>query len=248
MTRSSRPRRVPELLVGLLAVAVAVVVTAFVVAGAIKAVKVRRDTIAVTGSARYPITSNLATWRIGASSVAVDPAAAARELARESGVVRHFLAAGGLSAGDVGVPPIQTSVVSVPVPGHPKQRRVAYRLTQSFTVSSSKVSTVEKVAAGVGALYEQGVPVSVSGIHYVSTRLSQARRKALERATADAKKRADTIVKGIGGNLGGIRKASLGVYQIVPRNSTAISDYGINDTSARDKDVIAVVTLTFGVA
>jgi len=33
----------------------------------------------------------------------------------------------------------------------------------------------------------------------------------------------------------------------VPRNSTAISDYGINDTSTKAKDVIAVVSVTFGV-
>jgi hypothetical protein len=38
------------------------------------------------------------------------------------------------------------------------------------------------------------------------------------------------------------------VYQIVPRNSTAVADIGINDTTTREKDVIAVVTVTFAVS
>jgi hypothetical protein len=45
-----------------------------------------------------------------------------------------------------------------------------------------------------------------------------------------------------------VRSANVGVYQIVPRNSTEISDYGVNDTTAREKDVISVVTVTFAVS
>jgi hypothetical protein len=44
-----------------------------------------------------------------------------------------------------------------------------------------------------------------------------------------------------------MRASSLGVYQIVPRDSTEVSDYGISDTSSREKDVTAVVSATFAV-
>ena len=44
-----------------------------------------------------------------------------------------------------------------------------------------------------------------------------------------------------------MRSSSLGVYQITPRNSTDVSDYGVNDTSSRLKDVTAVVSATFAV-
>jgi uncharacterized protein len=39
----------------------------------------------------------------------------------------------------------------------------------------------------------------------------------------------------------------LGVFQIKPRNSTDVSGEGILDTSTRDKDVTAVVSVTFAV-
>jgi uncharacterized protein len=42
-----------------------------------------------------------------------------------------------------------------------------------------------------------------------------------------------------------VRNARMGVFQITPRNSTEVSDYGINDTSSLDKDITAVVRLTF---
>jgi hypothetical protein len=44
-----------------------------------------------------------------------------------------------------------------------------------------------------------------------------------------------------------MRASSLGVYQITPRNSTDVSNEGINDTSSRAKDVTAVVSVTFAV-
>jgi hypothetical protein len=37
----------------------------------------------------------------------------------------------------------------------------------------------------------------------------------------------------------------MGVFQITPRFSTEISDYGVNDVSSIDKDVTAVVRATF---
>jgi hypothetical protein len=37
----------------------------------------------------------------------------------------------------------------------------------------------------------------------------------------------------------------VGVFQITPRFSTEVADYGINDTSSRDKDITAVVRVTF---
>jgi len=37
----------------------------------------------------------------------------------------------------------------------------------------------------------------------------------------------------------------MGVFQITPRYSTMVDDYGINDTSSRLKDVTAVVGAEF---
>jgi hypothetical protein len=118
---------------------------------------------------------------------------------------------------------------------------------QRFRVSSSQIDKVEQVAASTTDLLARGVPISTSDLSYLSTNLTEARYRALTKAIGDAHRRAERIVKGIGGDLGSVKSAELGVYQVVPRNSTEISDYGINDTSSREKDVYAVVTVTFRV-
>ena len=123
-----------------------------------------------------------------------------------------------------------------------------YRITQRFEVTTRDIDRLERLAGNVSELLAEGLRVSIGSISYVSTTLTEARIEALQAATANARNRAETIVEGLGGDLGAVRSAQLGVYQIVPRNSTEIADYGINDTTTREKDVISVVTVTFAVS
>lgn len=239
-------RRLPELLIGLVALSIAAVITGSVVAGAIRDVKKRRDTITVTGSAREPIRADLAMWRISVRAQKADPAAAARQLRQEVARVRAFLGDGGIPESALREPPLTTAEVFRRVA--PKRFVTEYRLTQRFEVTMRDVDRLEGVAASVNDVLAQGIPVSVGGIAYVSTQLTEARIKALQAATANARDRAEKLVEGLGGDLGPVRSASLGVFQIVPRNSTVIADYGINDTTSREKDVVSVVTVTFAVS
>jgi hypothetical protein len=234
--------RLPQLLLGLVSLAIAIVVAGVVVGGAVRAVKASRDTISVTGSAKQPISADLVQWGLRVNATDPDPGAASRAVAAQARKVHDFLFGGGLSAREVTAEPLATEEVSVRRGG---RRVTAYRLTQRFDVSSRRIDAVEALGARLSALLEQGVPVAADPLAYVSTRLRNARLQALAKATANAKERAATIVQGIGGRLGGARRARLGVYQVTPRNSTDVSDYGINDTSSREKDVTAVVTVTF---
>jgi uncharacterized protein len=232
----------PELLLGLVALALAILVGAFAVSSAVKAVKRSRDTITVTGSAKEPITANLVTWNLSVNARDADPATASRQLRAQADKVRAFLTDGGIDEASINEPPVSTEE-SPQKRG--SERVTVYRLTQTFQITSKEIDTVEAAAGKVSSLFEQGVAVSADSLQYVSTQLKQARVDALRAATADAQRRAKTLVEGLDGHLGSARKADVGVFQITPRNSTEVSDYGINDTSSRQKDVTAVVTVTF---
>jgi hypothetical protein len=239
---SRRVEGLPQLLIGLIALAIAILVGSIVVAGAVKAAKRSRDTITVTGSAKRPITADLVTWHLSVDSADTDPAVASRVLRINSDKVRRFLGEAGLEAKE---PPVATEQTTE------KQRGVqvtVYTLTQEFDVTTKEIDKAEAAAAKVSTLFEQGVAVSADPLEYISTQLGQARIEALKQATADAKRRAQTLVEGLGGHLGAARRADVGVFQITPRNSTDVSDYGINDTSSREKDVTAVVTITFALS
>ncbi|HEX6699243.1 MAG TPA: SIMPL domain-containing protein, partial [Gaiellaceae bacterium] len=194
---------------------------------------------------RKPITANLVRWSLTVHETAPDAARGARLLRSDIVDVQAFLRRAGVPAEAI-TPAVVTSEPLVTLlPGH--RRLVRFRVSQRLDVRTREIDAVEPVARRIGELLEQGIDVSAGPLRYLSTELTQAKLDALPAATADARRRAEIIVKGLGGKLGGMRSSSLGVYQVTPRDSTDVSDYGINDTTSRQKDVIAVVRATFAV-
>lgn len=245
MSPPNRRPDIPELFLGLLAISVAVVLVAHNIGGAIRSARHSRDTIQVTGSAKKPISANLVRWTLTVTSEAPAAPPAVRHLLRESAVVSVFLRKGRVPHNAIS----SSVVTSQKVVEHISKTRTRtyYRATQELVVSTTEIDAVESVSSGIGGLIANGIDVSANPLAYLSTELTQAKLDALEAATQDARKRAEILVKGLGGKLGQMRASSLGVYQVTPRNSTDVSDYGISDTSSREKDVNAVVSATFAV-
>lgn len=232
-----------------LALAVALPLSASIAIGGVKDIKQARDTVVVTGSARYPIAANLATWTLRASAQGRTPSAAIKALRGKVAQIDAFLARGGLPASSINEPPIQVTQVTLTVPTglkKPAFRHVrAWHVSQTFAIQTTQIDSLVHVASQVGDLLATGTDVSVSPISYLSTKLTTAKFAALRLAVADARKRASTIAEGLGAHLGPVQKTALGVYQITPRNSTQVSGSGIDDTTSQLKDVEAVVTVTF---
>jgi hypothetical protein len=236
---------VPELFLGLLAIGIAFVLVAHIVAGTVRDVRPTRDTLSVTASARVPISANLVRWSLTVATEAATTAPAARKLRRQSAVVRDFLLSAGVPARAIKPSVVASQEVVIRLPHN--RRRVRYRVSQGLEVTTKQIEVVEAAATRMGSLLEQGVDLQAAPLAYLSTELARAKLTALERATGEARRRAEILAHGLGGKLGRMRSSSQGVYQVTPRDSTDVSDYGINDTSSRDKDVNAVVSATFAV-
>lgn len=63
----------------------------------------------------------------------------------------------------------------------------------------------------------------------------------------DAKMRAERIAASTGDPIGNARSAKMGVMQITAVDSTEVSDAGIYDASSVEKDMTAVVNISFAV-
>jgi uncharacterized protein len=237
-------RRIPELFLGLLAVGVALVLVARILGGTVRDVRTH-DTLSVTASARVPITADLVKWTLTVSEEDARTAPAARRLRRETSLVRKFLLAAGIPADAITPSVVSSSQIVVRLPR--RRRALRYSVSQQLEVRTKQIDVVEAAAIRVGSLLEQGIAVEAQPLAYLSTELDRAKLTALGRATAEARRRAEVLADGLGGKLGRMRSSSQGVYQVTPRDSTDVSDYGINDTSSRDKDVNAVVSATFAV-
>jgi hypothetical protein len=223
---------------GLALLAIAFVIGSFAIGHGIRD-KNRNDVISVTGSAKQRIESDYVVWDISVSSQQTSADAAARELAGWTGKVRTFLGGAGIKDEEVSVQPIATETSSR------KGRVISFRLTRSFEIRSPRVRDVTDVADRSSQLLAQGIPLRADPPQYVYTRLPRLRPRLLAAATKDARDRARVIVDATGSHLGKLRRVSVGVFQITSPNSTEVEDYGVYDTSTLEKDVTAVVNVTF---
>jgi hypothetical protein len=231
------------LLVGLTLLALAIALGSTFIADGIRD-RNRNDVITVTGSAKKRITSDYVVWDLSVTSRNQSAGAAAKQLSGWTARVQAFLRDEGIEAGELQLQPVSTEA-----PGEVTQGQVPeYRLTRSFEIRSSRVASIGTVAEDTSKLLTEGVPLEVQPPQYVFTKLGAVRPGLLAAATKDAQQRARVLVAASGAHLGGIRGVNVGVFQVTSPNSTEVSDYGVYDTSTVQKDVTAVVNVTFALS
>jgi uncharacterized protein len=122
---------------------------------------------------------------------------------------------------------------------------IAYRLNQRVEISSGDVDKISQISREATELMNDGVEFQSFPPQYFYTKIADLKVSMLAGATKDAKNRAEQIAQNTGSNIGALKSAKMGVFQITPLYSTEVADYGINDTSSLEKEITAVVTCTF---
>jgi hypothetical protein len=243
-------KRFPQLFWGLVAIATGLTLMGLLASGAVRAVKRASDTITVTGSARRTVRSDYVEW---SGSWTVDNPSMQKgyeELARYTQRVREYLKARHIP---------DSAVTFAGVNAHPMMRSKrtsggeyseefsGYQLLQRFDVHSTQVDSIAAIARDITQLISEGVPVNSEMPQFYYNAIGAMRMEMLAEATKDAKVRAEQIVTAAGGRVRSLRSARQGVFQVTAPNSREVRDYGIYDTQTIEKDVTAVVSVTFSV-
>jgi len=232
--------------VGLIAVAAGLVISAVLIAGAVRDVGRKTDVIEVTGSARRPIVADLGIWKGTVTVQSPTVAGSYSEVAGYGTRVRAWLKLRGLPDSVITLAPVETNrMMTINADGQQTGQVAGYKVSQSVEVRLFDPQAIETLARDAGALAGEGIPIEATTPQYVYTRLAELRIQMMGEATRDARARADVISKAAGANVGSVRSASTGVVQITPRYSTDVSDYGMNDVSSIEKDITTVVKVTF---
>ena len=238
--------RKSQFLYGFAALGLSIALGLFFVSGALKDIRRGNEEVTVPGSAPRPIRSDFVVWRLSVAVQSPSMQAASQELTRGTERVREFLKTEGVADSLLTVKPVEAMGISETLAdGRETGRVIATRLSQAFEIRSRDVDGITRVSQRASSLIADGVPLQASSPEYLYTKLADVRAGLLEDATRDAKQRAEAIAKSSGATVGSVRDARMGVFQITPRFSTEISDYGVNDVSSIDKDVTAVVRATF---
>lgn len=209
-------------------------------------------TIEVTGSAKKRIVSDLIEWSAEISTNDADRTEGYRALKRHTEAALAWLKTQGVADGDVRVSSVstrelvETEYVGVGEERIARQISRGWHAAQTISLRSSDMARVEKVSREITTLLEQGIPITSYPPQYFYTKLGEVKVDMLAEAAADARGRADNIVRSGGGTgIEAMIAADMGVINVNPANSTATSWDGNNDTTSLEKDIITIVHMTF---
>ncbi len=209
-------------------------------------------TIEVTGSAKKRIVSDLIEWSAEIGTEDADRTESYRALKRHTQAALEWLKAQGVVDGDVRVSSVSTrEIIDTEYVGVGEERIArqvsrGWHTEQTISLRSSDMARVEKVSREITTLLEQGIPITSFPPQYFYTKLGEVKVDMLAEAAADARGRAENIVRSGGGTgIDAMISADMGVINVNPANSTATSWDGNNDTTSLEKDIITIVHMTF---
>lgn len=126
------------------------------------------------------------------------------------------------------------------------ETRSRFTITQTLMVRSSDPATIRKASQAVGELVDAGVVLASSGgwsggPSYVFSRLNDYKPEMIAEATASAREAAGKFAQDSGARLGGIRRATQGVFQILPRDRAP----GVAEANQLEKTLRVVTTVEY---
>jgi hypothetical protein len=232
--------------------ALALIITAAIFAGAYKSKFKKQVAISVTGLAEKSFASDLIVWRGEYQRKSLDLKTAYGLIKNDETNVRQYLTSNHIADNEC-----VFSSISIEKEFDTKRDEqgkqissvfAGYKLTQTVTVESKVIEKVELVSREVTKLIESGIEISSLEPSYFYTKLSELKIDLLAKASADGRKRAETIAENSGGSLGKVLKADMGVFQITAPNSNEDFSYGgAFNTSSKNKKASITIRMNFAV-
>lgn len=235
-------------------IGIALIAVSYIISLTLYNIKASENIISVAGSSEQVITSDVVKWRSTISRTAGINGLkqASEQMQKDLQAVVLYMKANGITDEEITIGVMNTNTMYVYSGGGYYSEKSdglnqisGYSLAQDIIVQSQKVEQITKTAQGAGALTNQGIVFSSGGLEYYYSKLADLKLQMLAKATEDAKQRAQKIAQSTGAQVGALKSASMGVFQVTPVNSTELSDYGYYDTTSIDKQITAIVRTSF---
>ncbi len=247
MTTLARPIPRTPLLLGALVLAVGMAGAGALIGTGFARMRTADRTVSVKGVAEREAKADLAIWPLRLVATDDDLGRANTALERNVQQVRAFLRANGLdsAAAEITVQEFRVEDART-VGGYANTAR--YIIRQTLVVRSADVDKVQAASQRVPELVRNGVVLSSGqeygggGPTFVFTGLNTLKPAMIAEATARARQGAEQFARDANSTLSGIRTASQGVFEILPRDQAA----GITEESQVRKRVRVVTTVVYG--
>ncbi|MEW5701356.1 MAG: SIMPL domain-containing protein [Candidatus Zixiibacteriota bacterium] len=204
--------------------------------------RVTQDSIRVVGAATKRVEADIVKWRLTIARTATEQAISDgyRRIHDDvRGTIDH-LKSQGVTDDQITIQSINT----FPQYG-PGGQKSGYNIQQSILIVSSRVADIERLAVDPKSILGEGIILDNSRLEYFLSDLPKIKKQLLAEAMRDARARADEIAAASGVSIRKLLNSSVGVFQITEPFSTEVSDYGMYNTSTRQKDITVTVRASF---
>lgn len=225
-----------------------VLVTGMILGAKIIADNISQAGITVTGSAYEIVKSDIATLRLNINTRNADKANAYTQLKNQIPLVKNYLMNNGIKEDEITIEaPSNYTQNKYSSSGAMTNEIAFYNFNQTITIKSDDIEKITKLSIDAQSLLEKGININTNTPEYNYSKLADLKIKLLGEATKDAKLRAIQMLKATNNRVGKIKSVKMGVFQITAPTSNEVSNWGINDTSSKEKKVTAVANVIFEV-
>ncbi|MBL7765897.1 MAG: SIMPL domain-containing protein [Chitinophagaceae bacterium] len=230
--------------------AVAILIGVFILSKSYNYKFKQTETIVVTGAADTNFISDLSVWTGSFSRSSFNMQEAFDALKKDEAIVMNYIQTQGLAKSEITTSSINTEKLFT-YKYDENGRQIGsdfsgYKLSESISIESKDLVKVDKISREITGLIQQGVELTSSSPNYYYTKLGDLKIGLLAKATADGRKRAETIAKHAGSGLGSLKKATMGVFQITGQNENEDYSYGgAFNTSSINKTATITVKMDF---
>jgi hypothetical protein len=225
-------------------VAVGLALCGWFIGSGVKSFSSSQRAIDTRGFSERDVKADLAIWNIGYVATGDDLAQVQEKIEGDADKIRAFLKQNGLTESEIIETP--TSMVDLLSRDYRPEgtTKGRYIVTAGLRVRSAQVDLVQSLSGmKIGALIKANVTLRDNQTPpvYLFTKLKDIKPAMVAEATEDAKKAALQFAKDSGAHLGGMKSATQGVFQFLPRDQAM----GVEESNEINKTARVVTTVSY---
>ncbi len=234
-----------------------IIVTAIVLGRAVRNRNTSQDSISVTGLGSKDFISDEVYFSGSFSTKALDAKTALATIQLDKDKVKAFFKGKGFNDNDINFGGVSfdkkyrtITIESAGMQTKTEQIFDGYEATQSVSIVAKKnealMKQIENVADQTSELVNSGIEFDPDALQYTCSTLPSIKHSLIEEASKDAKERAQKIVRSAKGDMGKLKSASMGVFQITGKGADEDDSYGgVNDIHSKEKTARITMRLEY---